>query len=303
MGRSNAAASHDADSILELAEPSDGRDDLQAPFWSDDEDAEPARDGVVAPVAAQVTPIETAALWHRRLAHPGRDALADAVRAEAVTGVKLDARDLQLPGDYACKPRIMGKSHLHPLPSASAPQEGPTDTVVSDLSGKLPVGANGEHYAHLMVHLDTGYSLLGLMTHQTDVPALVMKQLREVERQTRRKIKVFRSDHGGEYVNFKLKDWLWANGVQHQLALPYLPRQKGVGVAWAVGASARRAARVWPAGRLLALRGRLRQRLPQRAAGARRQGNAPREVLRPQARPLPLQALQLLRLLRLRPHT
>jgi hypothetical protein len=216
----------DAESeIPELADPSDDED------WSGgDDDGPDSSVGTAAPVAAQVTPPETAALWHRRLAHPGRDALANAVKAEAVTGIGLDAAQLGLPGDTVCEACIMGKSHQHPLPSASAPRDGPLDIVVSDLSGKLPPGRHGEQYAHLMVHLDSGYSLLGFVTRKSDVPSLVMEQLREVERQTGRPVKVFRSDRGGEYANYTLKDWLWANGIQHQMALPYLPQQKGAGV-------------------------------------------------------------------------
>lgn len=184
--------------------------------------------GAAAPVAANVTPPQTAELWHRRLAHPGRRAVADAVRADAVTGVGLSPDALVLPQDSACEPCIMGKSHRHPMPRSS-PDDGPTDTVIIDTSGKLPPSANGEIYAHLMLHEDSGYSLLAFTTSKADIPPVVREQLREVERQTSRQVKIIRSDRGGEYVNYALKDWLLANGIRHQLTLPYVPEQKGAG--------------------------------------------------------------------------
>lgn len=191
--------------------------------------AESITGGTAAPVSAIAAAPESAELWHRRLGHPGRQAIARTVRARAVTGVGLAPEALVLPNERPCEPCVMGKSHRHPMPTATGRPEGPSDTVVIDTSGKLPPGINGEIYAHLMLHIDSGYTLLAFATGKADIPTVVQEQLQEVERQTGRLVKIIRSDRGGEYVNYTLKDWLLATGIRHEMTLPYVPEQKGAG--------------------------------------------------------------------------
>lgn len=49
-----------------------------------------------------------------------------------------------------------------------------------------------------------------------------------VENQTDRKIKILRTDNGGEYCNERLKHFLKERGIKHELTVPYSPEQNGV---------------------------------------------------------------------------
>ena len=40
-----------------------------------------------------------------------------------------------------------------------------------------------------------------------------------VENQTERKVKVLRSDNGGEYISKEFKDYLASKGIKHQLSI------------------------------------------------------------------------------------
>ena len=49
-----------------------------------------------------------------------------------------------------------------------------------------------------------------------------------VENQTERKVKVLRSDNGGEYTSKEFKDYLVSKGIKHQLSIPGQSEQNGV---------------------------------------------------------------------------
>ena len=49
-----------------------------------------------------------------------------------------------------------------------------------------------------------------------------------VENQIRRKVKVLRSNNGGEYTFKEFKDYLASKGIKHRLSIPGRPEQNGV---------------------------------------------------------------------------
>ena len=49
-----------------------------------------------------------------------------------------------------------------------------------------------------------------------------------VENQTGKKIKVLRSDNGGEYTSNEFQDFYTQGGIRRQLIVPYNPQQNGV---------------------------------------------------------------------------
>ena len=51
---------------------------------------------------------------------------------------------------------------------------------------------------------------------------------RKLENQLNKKIKILRTDHGGEYTSGILDDFCKENGIVHHYTLPYTPQQNGV---------------------------------------------------------------------------
>lgn len=49
-----------------------------------------------------------------------------------------------------------------------------------------------------------------------------------VENQTGKKIKVLRSDNGGEYIDRKFVDFCASEGIRREFTIPYTPQQNGV---------------------------------------------------------------------------
>jgi len=49
-----------------------------------------------------------------------------------------------------------------------------------------------------------------------------------VEKATRKKIKTFRTDNGGECISSQFEKYLKAEGIRHELTVPKTPQQNGV---------------------------------------------------------------------------
>jgi len=49
-----------------------------------------------------------------------------------------------------------------------------------------------------------------------------------IENQTEQKMKVLRSDNGGEYTSKEFKDYLASKGIKHQLSIPRRPEQNEI---------------------------------------------------------------------------
>ena len=49
-----------------------------------------------------------------------------------------------------------------------------------------------------------------------------------MERATKRKIRTFRTDNGGEYTSTEFENYLKAEGIRHELTVPKTPQQNGI---------------------------------------------------------------------------
>jgi transposase InsO family protein len=60
----------------------------------------------------------------------------------------------------------------------------------------------------------------------------VLKRFKEfkalVENQTGKRIKILRSDNGGEYTSYAFKKFCTKAGIKRELTVPYTPQQNGV---------------------------------------------------------------------------
>ena len=83
-------------------------------------------------------------------------------------------------------------------------------------------------YALTFINDFSRYCWVHFMKHKSEVFGLfkVFKAL--VENQCGRKLKVLRSDNGGEYVKFEFIKYCADAGIQMQHSIPYTPQQNGV---------------------------------------------------------------------------
>ena len=49
-----------------------------------------------------------------------------------------------------------------------------------------------------------------------------------VEKATKKKVRTFRTDNGGEYTSSQFENYFKAEGIRHELTVPKTPQQNGV---------------------------------------------------------------------------
>ena len=67
-----------------------------------------------------------------------------------------------------------------------------------------------------------------MLRNKSDVFKQFTEWMAMAEQLTGKRLKVLRSDNGGEYTSSEFKEYLKQNGVIHQLTVPKCPEQNGV---------------------------------------------------------------------------
>ncbi|KAA0043129.1 gag/pol protein [Cucumis melo var. makuwa] len=108
------------------------------------------------------------------------------------------------------------------------------EIVHSDLWGPMNVKARGG-YEYFISFIDDysryGHVYLGhvyLIQNKSDSFEMFKEYKAEVENESGKTIKTFRSDRGGEYMDLRFHDYLIEYGIQSQLSIPNTPQQNGV---------------------------------------------------------------------------
>jgi hypothetical protein len=73
----------------------------------------------------------------------------------------------------------------------------------------------------------SGYSIVTPLVRKSDVNTVLINQIKLFETQLPHKVKVVRSDNGGEYVNKVIEQFYSEKGIIHQTTNPYSPQQNG----------------------------------------------------------------------------
>ena len=124
-----------------------------------------------------------------------------------------------------CQGCILGKHPEHKYERTYAPLE----LIHSDIAGTFPhMSMSKTKYELTFIDDFSKYCWVYFLKHKSEVFDLfkVFKAL--VENQSGRKIKVLRSDNGGEYVKSEFINYCVDVGIHMQHYIPYTPQQNGV---------------------------------------------------------------------------
>ena len=148
------------------------------------------------------------------------------VSKQVVDGVSI--KDSTRP--QVCDACVKGKIHCQPIPRKSDSRAtGPLDLVHSDVCGPLQVHSmGGSRYFVTFIDDYSKWAAVYPMKAKSECSSWFMEYQAMMERETGRKVKVLRSDRGGEYVSHALREHFTESGIQHQLSAPYTPQQNGV---------------------------------------------------------------------------
>ncbi|RVW86375.1 Retrovirus-related Pol polyprotein from transposon TNT 1-94 [Vitis vinifera] len=169
-------------------------------------------------------------LWHRRLGHISRERIERLVKEGILQN--LDFTDF-----HVCVDCIKGKQTKHTKKGATRTNEL-LEIIHTDICGPLSVPCfTGEKYFITFIDDLSRYGYVYLMHEKSQAIDIFEMFIIEVERQLDKKIKIVRSDRGGEYYGRydesgqnpgPFAKFLEKRGIRAQYTMPGTPQQNGV---------------------------------------------------------------------------
>ena len=159
--------------------------------------------------------------WHARLGHIGPSRMDRLAKSGFLTNVsKVDMS--------TCEHCLVGKTCRKPFGTGTR-AEYPLHLIHSDICGPLNVKTrHGKSYFITFIDDFTRFGHIYLISHKYEAISCFKSYMSLVENQLDRKIKVLRTDRGGEYQSTQFKELCDEKGIVHQLTMPYTPQQNGV---------------------------------------------------------------------------
>lgn len=169
-------------------------------------------------------------LWHKRLGHISRERLERLVKNEVLPN--LDFTDLGV-----CVDCIKGKQTKHTKKGATR-SSGLLEIIHTDICGPFDAPSfTGEKYFITFIDDFSRYGYVYLLKEKSEAVNILEVFITEVERQLDKKVKIVRSDRGGEFYGKynesgqcpgPFAKLLEKHGICAQYTMPGTPQQNGV---------------------------------------------------------------------------
>ncbi|GJV28930.1 retrovirus-related pol polyprotein from transposon TNT 1-94, partial [Tanacetum coccineum] len=164
--------------------------------------------------------IESSNVWHARLGHVNFNSMRRLIKFNSIPNCHIDSK-------YKCETCVEAKLTRTSFKSVKRKTE-PLDMIHTDICDlkSLPT-KGGNKYFITFIDDCTKYCYVYLLKSKDEAIDKFVLYKTEVENQLGKKIKVVRSDRGGEYVAPFAK--LCAkHGIRHEFTAPYSPQQNGI---------------------------------------------------------------------------
>ncbi|KAM0027867.1 putative RNA-directed DNA polymerase [Helianthus debilis subsp. tardiflorus] len=161
-------------------------------------------------------------LWHARLGHVSFNIISLLNKLGVLSVTSL------LPKPTICTPCQLAKGQRLSFDLNLKRASHPLDLIHCDLWGPSPVcSKDGFRYYVAFIDDYSRFTWLYPLKTKTGFYTVLPVFLRLVQTQCSRKVKVFQSDGGTEFVNHTVRKILEENGTFHRLSCPYTPQQNG----------------------------------------------------------------------------
>ncbi len=172
---------------------------------------------------------ETAEVWHQRLGHLNNNSVSQLKKKGMVTGINCTTSHH---AEDKCEGCVLGKSHRNPFPKQSNNRATkPYEIIHSDLCGPMQVESKGgSRYMVTFTDDYSRYTTTYFIKRKDEVLSKFQEYVTLVENQSenRGRVKVLRSDNGGEYTSNNFIKFCAEKGIMHEFTSPYCPEQNGV---------------------------------------------------------------------------
>jgi hypothetical protein len=166
-----------------------------------------------------------AMLWHRRLGHVSLSRLQELDKKQLATGFQLGTVNNIGP----CPPCFKGKQHREPFTGEGVRATGLLDLIHADVCGPMQVPSmSGFRYMVMFTDDKSRFRSVYFLRRKDEVLEKWRQYRAAVETRIGRKIKILRSDNGGEFTSRAFAQELKQHGTTHQLPPAYTPQQNGV---------------------------------------------------------------------------
>jgi GAG-pre-integrase domain/Integrase core domain len=159
-------------------------------------------------------------VWHKRLGHPSFGYMKNLFPELFVNCEN---------HKFECETCIKAKSHRVPYPKSLNKCRSLFDLVHSDVWGPAPITSKTQHkWFVLFIDDCTRMTWLYLLKNKNEVIDVFQSFYKMIYTQFGKKVKMVRSDNGGEFVNKTLKIFFNNEGVLHETSCVGTPQQNGV---------------------------------------------------------------------------
>ncbi|SDA02201.1 BZ3500_MvSof-1268-A1-R1_C035g00014 [Microbotryum saponariae] len=182
-----------------------------------------ARNDRGAPVELRVDSSQT---LHRCLGHLAPSSIQKMVAAGLLEGLGAGYSDEEVE-KFVCNACLSAKGHRLPFPDSDSHSSERLGLVHSDVLSFPESSLTGKRY--LVTFLDDFSRKLWAYAigHKSEVFGVFKTWLAEVELETGAKLKVLRTDNGGEYCSRAFTEFCKARGTRRQYSIPRTPQQNG----------------------------------------------------------------------------
>ncbi|CAI7791355.1 unnamed protein product [Closterium sp. NIES-54] len=165
--------------------------------------------------------------WHERQCHVNFPMLQKLVKDGSLKGLEVKGAAKEI---GSCPTCLETKFTKFPFSSGTGPAKAPLALVHMDVV--VPTRApslSGSRYFLTVVDDHTRAVWVYPLKTKGEVTVAVLKEwMPRAQRESGHKVKVIRTDNGGEFIGNEFEAVLKKKGIQHQLTVPYNPQQNGV---------------------------------------------------------------------------
>ncbi|KAD6795087.1 hypothetical protein E3N88_05983 [Mikania micrantha] len=173
-------------------------------------------------VASSSCPKASYEVWHSRLGHASLNIITMLKQFGCLSFTSI------LPKPGLCSSCELAKAKRLPFDNKMTRALNPLDLIHCDLWGPAPV-KSVDNFVYYVVFIDdfSRFSWLYPLHTKSEFFDALSIFVTFVQTQFSRKIKVFQSDGGTEFVNHRVRKLFEQNGTLHRLSCPYTPQQNG----------------------------------------------------------------------------
>ena len=176
------------------------------------------------PAVTNVANSVTNEKWHKRFNHLNYDYLRK-LKQRLFDEKSFDFDINQL--NETCHPCIEGKMRNVTFTKSLSKAHKPFELVHSDVCAMDTESIGGNRYFVTFIDDFASFCYCFPIKRKSQVPDLFIDFVTAVQTQYDRRVKILRSDRGGEYVNETLATFLQQKGIIHQTTAPMTPQQNG----------------------------------------------------------------------------